>query len=78
MDLLDPSFYFIRHGDADFLDTFDLYAELDVLLTDLRKQQADSLCEFIEKLPFQSICVSPLKRTLQTQQILTQNLSNLL
>lgn len=67
-------FYFIRHGEADF--NANPGDESAARLTPRGIKQAENARSLIEKLPIQTVCVSPLLRAIETQKILTQNLNH--
>lgn len=71
---MQKTFYFIRHGEADF-SSFSLHDEPDVPLTSRGRNQALSMQPIIEALSIQTICVSPLSRALETKDLISQNLS---
>jgi uncharacterized phosphatase len=68
------NFYFIRHGQTELNAKNDLHSNEDVPLNDTGRRQAERAKTIIEKLPIATICVSPLKRTLETALIVAGNL----
>ncbi len=69
MKLIQKNFYFIRHGESEQNVNPLIGDEVDVSLTPHGKKQAESLSSLMEALPIKTICVSPLKRALQTKNI---------
>lgn len=61
-------FYFMRHGETDHNKHLILNDEADISLNEKGRQQALSICPAISKLPIQTICVSPLRRALETAE----------
>ncbi len=72
---LKNSFYFVRHGDADYPQNPNPHDEYDVSLTNLGRRQAQYIQPIIEKLSIKTICVSPLRRAIETNSIIAKNLS---
>lgn len=68
-------FYFIRHGQTDLNAKNDIHSDEDVGLNAIGRRQAETARLIIEKLPIATICVSPLKRTQETAEIISANLS---
>jgi len=68
------NFYFVRHGEADFAKVIPLDYDGDVSLNALGRQQALTIQPHIEKLPIQTVCVSPLRRALETKEIIAKNI----
>lgn len=71
---MEHSFYFIRHGQTDLNAKNDLHNNEDVALNATGRLQAEKARSIIETLPISTICVSPLKRTLETAEIISINL----
>lgn len=67
-------FYFVRHGQTDHniiegKDKGNLNA--DIPLNETGRSQAKMIEPLISSLPIRSVCSSPLKRALETKQIIT-------
>lgn len=75
-NFIHSDFYFLRHGEANFPPNPDPHDEPDVSLTEIGIEQAKSIRSLIKKLPIQSICVSPMKRAIETSSIVAQDLSS--
>lgn len=69
------SFYFVRHGESEYNANPHSGVGHDSNLTERGKSQASCIEPIIAKLTVQTICVSPLKRAVQTQEIITKNLN---
>lgn len=69
------NFYFVRHGESEHNVDPSLPDQLDVTLTERGRMQAQSIQPIIQSLPIKTICVSPLRRALETKEIIAQNLS---
>lgn len=65
--------YFVRHGEG-FHNVNYLFSTPDFELTDLGKKQAEDVTKRISTLPIEIIISSPFKRTIQTTEIINQNL----
>ncbi|MBA3721081.1 MAG: histidine phosphatase family protein [Parachlamydiaceae bacterium] len=74
MSILQKEFYFIRHGEVCFNVDSNLTHELDPSLTPRGIKQALSVQTMIDQLTIQTICVSPLKRALETKVIIAKNI----
>lgn len=68
------NFYFVRHGQTETNVLQLVNDNRDVPLTDHGRKQAHFIRPVIEKLPIQTICVSPLLRARETKDIIAQNL----
>lgn len=68
--LTPKKFYFIRHGLTDWNDQQLCQGQLDIELNEAGRQEARALGEFIKNFPFSRICASPLKRAVETAEIL--------
>lgn len=66
------SFYFMRHGEADFA-SMPHHDDPDVPLTLWGRKQALSMQSIFESLSIKTICVSPLSRAIQTKEIISEN-----
>jgi uncharacterized phosphatase len=73
MPIIKKSFYYIRHGEAAFNPEFFGTNEPEIPLTPKGRNQASSVQKAVESLPIQTICVSPLRRALETKEIIAQN-----
>ncbi len=62
-------FYFVRHG-----QTHPHSGSTDISLNQVGRQQALALKETIAPLPVQTVCFSPLKRAMETKEILMAHL----
>src|SRR5205823_6420020 len=71
---MSQNFYFIRHGQTDLNAKNDIHNCEDAPLNEIGRRQAENVSQIIEKLPIATICVSPLKRTLETADIISANL----
>ena len=69
------NFYFVRHGESECNVNPHIGDEVDVALTLRGMNQAQSIQSIIETLPIQTICVSPLRRALDTKEIIAKNIS---
>lgn len=69
------SFYFVRHGETDLNAGYILHDETDVSLNENGRRQAHLIRPIIEKLPIQTVCISPLKRAQETAEIITHSLN---
>ncbi len=69
MTILKKAFYFLRHGESEFATHPHLSDEVDVDLTPRGRKQAESIQPILEKLPIQTICVSPLLRAKATKDL---------
>jgi uncharacterized phosphatase len=68
-------FYFIRHGQTDHnISKVEVDHREDIALNETGKQQAKLVEPLISSLPVQTICSSPLKRALETKQIISAGL----
>lgn len=64
-------FYFVRHGQTDHNVRGILSDGSDVSLNDMGRDQAQEIREIISGLPIRTICHSPLKRAIETMEIVT-------
>ncbi|MCH9626537.1 MAG: hypothetical protein S4CHLAM2_01590 [Chlamydiales bacterium] len=62
-------FYFVRHGQTD-----PHTGNVDISLNEIGLKQAHALKGVIAPLPFQTVCFSPLKRAIETKQIVGAHL----
>ena len=75
MKNLKKNFYFVRHGDAAYRGDPIFDDSHEVPLTIVGEKQATSIQNVIETLSIQTVCVSPMKRALDTMNIITKNLT---
>lgn len=68
--LIKKKFFFVRHGVTDWNEKQLCQGQLDIELNEAGRLEAKNLAEFIKEFPFLRICVSPLKRALETANIL--------
>ena len=67
-------FYFLRHGETDFNARKILHDETDIPLNEFGRIQANQIKHVISGLPVQTICVSPLRRAIETAEIAAADL----
>lgn len=72
MKFKDKEFYFIRHGESEFNANPNLDERLDYALTHKGRKQAESLQPIVRELPITTICVSPLRRAIETKDIVSR------
>ena len=73
--MLKKEFYFLRHGKTDFNDSTIKVDHEDVSLNQIGINQAKFIQPFINTLPIQSVCCSPLKRAKETKEIACSQIS---
>jgi len=73
MDLLLKDFYFIRHGQTDHNAGKVSGEHIDISLNAFGQSQARIIEPTIAKLPIQTICYSPLKRAIETKEIIARS-----
>ena len=73
MDLLLRDFFFIRHGQTDHNAGKVSEEHIDISLNAFGQSQARLIEPTIAKLPIQTICYSPLKRAVETKEIISRN-----
>lgn len=71
---MNTEFYFIRHGQTDYNVSNLKVDHEDVLLNATGQQQALEIETVIAHLPIKSICYSPLKRAIETKDIISAQL----
>lgn len=77
MDLLkQKKFYFVRHGMTEWNQKQLCQGLKDIELNEAGRCEAHQLSEFLASFPFSSIYTSPLKRALETAQIIHAKLPN--
>lgn len=69
--ILKQEFYFVRHGQTDHNVKGILSDGSDVPLNDTGRNQAVEIRDIISGLPIRTICHSPLKRAIETMEIVT-------
>lgn len=72
--LINKKFFFVRHGRTEWNEKQLCQGQLDIELSEAGRLEATLLGEFIKIFPFSRICVSPLKRALETAEILQSSL----
>lgn len=73
--ILKKEFYFIRHGQTDYNASDQKRDHEDISLNTLGRKQAEGITPIIAMLPVKSIYYSPLKRAIETKQIISTHLS---
>jgi probable phosphoglycerate mutase len=73
MPILKKDFYFLRHGETSH-NAERILSDDDVPLNETGKNQAKQIASIIAKLPISTVCHSPLKRAVETKNIVTQEL----
>ncbi|MEK7340462.1 MAG: histidine phosphatase family protein [Verrucomicrobiota bacterium] len=73
MGLLLREFFFIRHGQTDHNAGKVSGEHIDISLNAFGQSQARLIEPTIAKLPIQTICYSPLKRAVETKEIISRN-----
>lgn len=68
--LIDKKFFFIRHGMTEWNEKQLCQGQLDTELSEAGRLEAKLLGESIKAFSFSRICASPLKRALETAEIL--------
>lgn len=72
--IIKEKFYFVRHGKTEWNARQICQGQLDIALSDEGRKEAERLGESIT-CSFPTICSSPLKRALETAQILQSRLA---
>lgn len=68
-------FYFIRHGQTDYnTSSTKIDHPYDISLNATGFRQAQAIEPVIANLPFKSVCHSPLKRAIETKEVITSRL----
>lgn len=62
--------YFVRHGQTDYNIQGKYYGKTDVSLNETGEKQAKEMANFLEKISFDKIITSPLKRAYDTAKII--------
>lgn len=70
--LLNKRFYFVRHGVTDWNKRQLCQGQIDVELNSEGREEAKVLGHFLQEFMFSKIWASPLKRALETAQIIQQ------
>ncbi len=73
--ILKKGFYFVRHGQTDHNKGILTDDHEDISLNETGIEQARNIEPIIAGLPVQSVCFSPLKRAIETKEIITKRLS---
>ena len=68
-------FFFVRHGETDWNRECRIMGCTDIPLNEMGRKQALALQDQIKDLDIKTICTSPLKRALQTAEILNEVLA---
>lgn len=68
--ILKKEFYFVRHGQTDYNISLIKINHADVPLNATGRKQALSIAPSVNRLPFKTICCSPLKRAKETKELL--------
>ena len=63
-------FYFVRHGETEWNAKCRLCGRTDVPLSDVGRRQAQLLAARLKPIPFEALYTSPLRRALETANIL--------
>lgn len=71
----ESAFYFMRHGQTDWNAEHRLMGQQDIPLNMLGKEQAKKAIQKVKHLNIQKIYTSPLKRALETAQIIATSLN---
>ncbi len=66
-------FYFLRHGKTAFNNTIQKIDHDNISLSDAGILEVQMIQSTIQSLPIKSICYSPLKRAVETKEILFKN-----
>lgn len=74
MNFKGKEFYFIRHGESEFNANPTLDERVDYPLTLKGRKQAESLQPVVKEMPITTICVSPLKRAIETKDIISKHI----
>lgn len=68
-------FYFVRHGQTDYNVSPSKVDHADISLNAVGLSQAHALEPLIRTLPIRTVCHSPLKRVLETKEVIASQLS---
>jgi broad specificity phosphatase PhoE len=68
-------FYFIRHGQTDWNKENKIMGQIDIPLNAVGLEQAQTAAKNIAHLEISHIVSSPLKRALQTAQVISKNMN---
>lgn len=71
--MITRSFYFIRHGQTDWNAECRLQGQLDTPLNNKSSKQAEDAEKIISALNISLLCSSPLRRAVQTAEIINAN-----
>jgi broad specificity phosphatase PhoE len=75
-ELINKKFFFARHGKTEWNEKQLCQGQLDVELNEAGRLEARLFGETIKGLSFSRICVSPLKRALETAKIIQGTMSS--
>lgn len=67
-------FYFIRHGQTDYNVSNVKIDHEDVSLNETGRKQAQAVEPIMASLPIRAVCCSPLKRAIETKEIIASRL----
>lgn len=67
-------FYFVRHGQTDHNAGIRTDYHVDISLNECGREQAKEIEQIIASLPVKTICYSPMKRAVETKEIITKRL----
>lgn len=70
IEITKKKFFFVRHGMTEWNKNQLCQGQLDIELNEIGRLEAKRLSESIKAFSFSRICVSPLKRALETAKIL--------
>ena len=65
-------FYLVRHGETEWNAENRLCGQSDVPLSEAGRQQAKKLAERLKSIPFEGLYSSPLRRALETANLISQ------
>ncbi|MGR3952315.1 MAG: histidine phosphatase family protein [Chlamydia sp.] len=76
MTIVRKKFFFVRHAVTEWNKKQLCQGQLDIELNEAGRLEAKALGEFIKIFPFLRICTSPLKRALETAEIIQRAMPN--
>lgn len=68
-------FYFVRHGQTDYNKDNKIMGQIDIPLNEVGLEQAQTVAKSIARLEISHIISSPLKRALQTSEIIASTIN---
>lgn len=68
-------FYFVRHGQTDYNKDNKIMGQIDIPLNEVGLEQAQNIAKNIARLNISHIISSPLKRALQTSEIIASTIN---